>query len=179
LTKRGLAVLIVVVLLIGAAAFALIRHMLWPEMEGTLRNRDGREMVYHLEILSLDAIDNEYIREWVERNQPNGEIDGNPVYYTLYNDELFEPVEFYLYMPSAKKVMGDITFKDIRAEESGAALVLYVESKDGIKRSKDGVDLIFHITADDSAGEAKAKTERLFVNGTQYACPGATFTRLR
>jgi hypothetical protein len=166
-----------VILLVGAAAFVLLRDSFWPELEGTLRDRDGRETAYHLEILSLDAVENVYVREWVERNRANGEIDGKPVYYTLYNDELYEPMEFYLYMPSAKEVMGDVGMRNIRVEESGAALVLYIEAKDGVRRSKDGTDLILHVTVTDP--EARAKTERFFVNGTQYACPGATFTRLR
>jgi hypothetical protein len=127
--------------------------------------------------LTFDELESEYIKNWVNRNKQHGEANGKAVYYTLYDDNIYMPMEMYLFMPSAKEIMGDITLSNIKITESGAAIILNINAKNNIKRTKESTDLILHVTG--SHEDAEARTERLVINGVTYTCPGATFTRLR
>ena len=146
---------------------------------GTLLNRDtGEETAYSLEILNYDDLDSAFIKGWVDSKKDQGSSNGQSVYYTLYNDANDEPMEMYLYMPSAKEVMGDLTLSDIRVSESGKALVLNIDTDSGIDHTLDGTNQILHVYVTGEPGKANAKTEKLIINGTSYKCPNATFTKL-
>ena len=161
--------------------------------KGVLLDRDtGEKTAYSLEIMGYDKIENDFIKNWVDSKRDQGSVNGQPVYYTLYNDEFDAPIDMYLYMPLFKEVAGDITVSDIRVNEKGKALVLNINSDNTDNTDNDAVqavqtaravqteagDVVFHVYVAGASEKAKAKTDRLFVNGEQYHCPGATFTRL-
>ena len=183
---RGLIVVVVALLLFCAAGalylFTGIFHAPEPprKTEGALVHRDtGEETDYSLEILMSGEIENERIRRWIDDKTELGIIGGKPVYYALYQDNPYALMDMYLYMPLAQDIMGDIGLSNISVSESGMALVLDIQTNDNISRTIDGTDLILHIFAEyQDSGEANVLTERLFVNGTRYYCPGTTFIQL-
>ncbi|MCL2126304.1 MAG: hypothetical protein FWH33_10005 [Oscillospiraceae bacterium] len=148
-------------------------------LQGVMMMKDiEEESVYSLSILQYDEITVEYVKRWIDGKKDAGIVNDQPVYYTLYNDNFDIPMEMYLYMPLAQDFMGDIALSNVKVSESGKALVLNIETKDNISRTKDGTDLILHVYVEGNPDNADARTDRLYINGKQYNCPGATFTRI-
>ena len=116
-----------------------------PTQGVMLMKESNEESAYSLAILSFDEIGVEYVKTWIDSKKDSGIVNDQAVYYTLYNDNFDAPMEMYLYMPLAKEVMGDITLSNVTVNESGKALVLNVETKENISRTKDSTDLILHI----------------------------------
>ena len=183
---RALTVIVVVLVFLCTAGavylFTDVFDPLFPkgETSGVLRHEGTNEQTaYYLEILRYDEIESGYARSWIDSRKDRGSVNERAVYHTLYNDDFELPMEMYLFMPLAQEIMGDITLSNVRVYESGNALVLNIDTKDNIRRTKDGTDLVLHIFADGSQDNADARTERLYINGSQYYCPGATFTKIR
>ena len=180
-----IAVVALLLLLCVAGALYLFTGIFSPkapprETRGVLRHTDSNEeTAYLLEVLEYDEIENDYIRSWIDDKSGFATLSGKPVYHTLYGDNPSEPLDMYLYMPLARDVMGDVGLSNIRVSESGAALVISVETADNISRVMDSKDLILHIFVWDEGYEGSdVRTDRLYVNGARYNCPGATFIQL-
>ena len=162
----------------------LVSEMYTPALQqtqsqtaGILLDKDTSEKtVYSLEILSYDNIESEFVRNWADGKRSKGQMNGQTVYHTLYNDVYDKPIEMYLYMPHAREVMGDITLSNIKVSQRGKALVLNIDTDSDISHSKDGADMILRVFVTGAPEKAKAKTDRLIVNGKSFNCPGATFT---
>jgi hypothetical protein len=183
--KKRLTIVVISLLafaLFAAAALYLYKVLMRPKpMHGVLLNYEtNEETAYSLSILAFDEIENEFVKAWIERNKGTGEVDEKAVYYTVYGDNIIHaPLEMYLFMPNAREIMGDINLTDIKVRESGTAIVLNIETRKNIKRTKASTDLIFHVYVSGPPEQASAKTERLIINGEAYTNNGATFTRLR
>ena len=146
-----------------------------------IEKETGEESVYSLEILSLDEIETDAVKDWVNgsKEQASADADGKPVYYAVYRQDLDAPIEMYLFMPLAQAYMGDISLSNVRVYQSGAALVLDIETKDRISRKKASTDLILHVYVTGPPDQATAQSEWLIINGVKYDCPSYSFTKLR
>ena len=179
-----LACLLALNLLVSPVPSPLPQRMQEQPLSVLLSKDTGEETVYSLEILGYDDLKNEHAKNWVDNigaqvgSGTHVSMGGKPVYYTLYNDEFDAPLEMYLFMPQGREVLGDITVSDIRASESGKALVLNIETGSEISWTSDSAGLILHVYVSGEPEKATARTERLIVNGDSYSCPVATFTRL-
>ena len=173
------SILMALVLICFVILNMLVSGVTGSQRTGVLLDKDtAEETVYSLEILNYDDIESEYVRNWADSKRGQGSMNGQTVYYTLYNDVYDAPIEMYLYMPLAREVMGDITLSNIKVSERGKALVLDINTESDISRSKDGAEMIMRVYVSGAPERAKAKTDRLVVNGESFNCPGATFTRL-
>ena len=80
---------LIVTVLICLAALNIIvnRATLQGQTAGVLPDMDtGEETVYSLEILRYADIKNDYIKSWIDGKRDRGDMNGQSVYYTLYND---------------------------------------------------------------------------------------------
>ena len=147
---------------------------------GVLVNEEtGADTAYSLEILSYENIDSELVKEWVDSKKDSPDMNGIPIYHTLYHNDFEAPMEMYLFMPLAQDLFGDISLSNIRVSESGQAILIYVETKPSITRKKASYDLIMRVFVSGHKEEASARTERLYINGEFYYSPGATFSDLK
>ena len=181
--KKRLSTILIVVISVTLFVAIIVVYAYFTDFSepsvGVLKDLDtGEKTPYSMEILSYDGIENDYVRSWIDDKRTKGTIDGKPVYYTLYNDNYEAPIEMYLFMPMAKDILGDISVSDILVSLNGDAILLNVEVKENISRDRLSDETILHLYATDaSSDEAKAKTERLFINGERYGSPGSTFIR--
>jgi len=148
------------------------------QSEGILLDKEtNSDSRYSFEVLKYDEIENELLKKWMDNSIAGETTDGkNPVYYALYNNSS-TTLDIYLFMPASKQVMGDVTLSNIRVTEAGTALIIYVDTDDKTTNTKDSTDLILHIQA--VSDKAKARNERLIINGTTYSCANTTFTALK
>ena len=167
----------VLVLAVGAGLFFWKLPFGGGEQQGLLKNAAGEETPFKLEILALDDIVSEYVREKVEELRHEGTADGKSIFYTVYHNNFDMPMEAYIFMPDAKDIMGDVSVKNFTAETAGAALMLKVSTKPNIKRKKPSTDLILHITAEDAKADVSMVV--LTINGEKYECLKDFYTRLK
>jgi len=151
-----------------------------PEQStGVLLDKDtDKRTAYSIEIMDYHVIESDYIKNWADEKKNHGRVNGQPVYYTLYNDEFDAPMDMYLYMPLIREAAGGIALSDIRVNESGKALVLNIDTDKKAVRAEQDEDVILHVYVSGAPENAMAKTDRLIINGERYDCPGATFTHL-
>ena len=153
------------------------------QTSGTLLTKEtNKKTPYLLDIVKYDDLDNENVKNWVTSKKESGKIDGQSVYYTMYDNDFNTPIYMYLFMPDAKELMGDVTMSGIKAGENGEAVVLNVDIKDNISRTKESTDLIFRVYAEGSLEEAAATIVQLKINGKTYDCPavnGSSYTKLK
>ena len=179
---------LVIVSVVLIAAFCII-GVLWrfTDLFGTESASDTKgilldaetnaESAYSMEILKYNDIEDDFVRRWIDKYREDGIAqDGSPVYYTLHNDPTL-PFKMYLFMPEAKTVMGDITLSNITVREWGSAIVLNIDTKDNIGKTKDGTDMILYLYATGTPETIMGKSEQLVINGVVYTCPSASFTR--
>ena len=129
----------------------------------------GAVMEYSLEVLRPEEIENELVQEWVSGIQKTG---GGVGYHTLYNNSS-DVMDMYLISQAANQIIGAIGVSNVKAAESGTALIINIDTD---KEAK--ADLILHIYAMDASQSAKAKSELLIVNGNVYTCMSSTFMSL-
>ena len=134
----------------------------------------GKSSAYSLEILQLENLEKQAVKNWVERNITSEKSYGSQVYYTLYNNA-GKDMDMYLFMPEAKEIIGNIIRSNVKVAESGTSLMIYIDTAEKIIYNKEAVDLILHIYANENSKQANAKTERLIINGKTYSDAGSTF----
>ena len=141
-----------------------------------LDKETNSESQYSLEVLRYDEIESELLLKWMDNSISDDIADGEgPVYYALYNNSSAN-LDIYLFMPAAKQLIGDVIHSDMKVIEANTALIIYIETDEKTTHTRESRDLILHIQA--VSGIAKAKTEKLIINGTTYSCANTTFTAL-
>ena len=145
-------------------------------LKGTLIDKDtGRASGYSFEMLEMEDIENETVKGWVNRNAETGKANAGQTYYTLYNNAA-EGMNMYLFMPKAKELTGSISRSNIKVSEMGTSLMIYIDTNEEVINNEESSDLILHIYI--KSKNAKAKTERLIINGKTHSSAKSTFMML-
>ena len=155
---------------ISAALLIFGGYFKKPKTSGVLTDSEtGKAMEYSLEILKPDEIDSSLVMEWLSGLKKTGGDEG---YHTLYNNAV-DVMDMYLYSPAANKTIGAISLSNVKAAESGTALIITIDTD-----RKAEADLLLHIYAVGAPQNASAKSELLIVDGTMYTGISSTFMAL-
>jgi len=128
---------------------------------------------YSVEIVSLDMIEYDNIKNWVAKSIEKVPPEGKPVFYTLY-DNGSETLDMYIFMPAADEIIGDVNLSNMKIEKDGNEFVLHIGTDNKTTHTKSSTELILHIRTD-LAGSSEIRSNRLFVNGESYVRSDATF----
>ena len=145
---------------------------------GILLDRDtGEETEYAIEILARDDIGYPRIHQWIERYNGHGEVEGEAVYYLLY-DQSGGFFDMYLFMPSAREILGDLRAKDITVSTTEPGLILTVDTKEVPSSNREGADLILHTYITSDRENSMGINAQLVVDGQTYKNARSTYVLL-
>jgi len=137
---------IILVLAVAAGVLFFFTDVFTPNkaVSGAVIDKDtGKKSPYILEILKYDEINNAFVKSWIDgvKNEETPEDE----FYSVQHNGLSEPLEFYLYIPSARESMGDITVANAKVSKYGNGIKLEIDAKKSLPKTKASTDLILHI----------------------------------
>ena len=181
-TRKKIIIIFVVCLIIVGLMSLLVfteygKNLLnFSKTKGVLIEKEtGRLSAYSVEILEVEDIEKKSVKGWINNNIHTEKPNDDQVYYTLY-DNAAEGMNMYLFMQEAKIAIGNINRSNIKVYEMGTSLMIYIDTNEGTINNGESSDLILHIYI--KSKNAKAKTERLIINGKTYSSASSTFMML-
>ena len=144
-----------------------------PKTSGVLLEKGTNSpTAYSFEILSKDKIENNTVRNWIEKC--DSEPINDNIYHSLRNNR-GSAMDIYIYMPSAKEIMDDINGENIRGALFEDMLSIHIDSSKK-RNNNNSESLILHIYS--TGGNTSTKSERLYINGKGIPCASTSLKTL-